>query len=503
MDKVHDASWIQRLLAREKEIARTRQPGRSPDAYKAMQKVDAVYGNMFKKLLDPFPVQARDCLGFHSLAMQTLEAQGRRAEAIRRQCDGSPSQDGSVADQDEDIQMGSPTPAVKLFDVEDVLAGPRQVAWKLSQAAGLNRDQLRAVALIVQPMQEAWERGGRKLPFTGALVRLLLVGGGGCGKTLIFTQVLIPLFEAFYGPDGVMKEASSNKAARLLHGKTVHTANKLQGGASLRTVHLRLGEERSRVLGAIYGRTGAKIIDEFSQLSAKLLHADAFITAMARAPIFQLRPEAYAMPEHTWGDMPIFIMGGDELQLPPVPMEASLLAPLEGTSDEHKAGTAIFAGLKHVYRLSTAMRFDDPVLISILQKMRTPGGARLSDSEWRSLQATEASDASELAGTEDWYEACYTWNVVTMATAMRCTLSARAAKAVLFIVQAEDRVANPWPALGQENVRKSVGEQLLRHPNMNNTGRLPGFAMFHVGMRGRLTQSVEPLGLLSTPPAKS
>ena len=79
-----------------------------------------------------------------------------------------------------------------------------------------------------------------------------------------------------------------------------------------------------------------------------------------------------------------------------------------------------------------------------------------------------------------------------MATAMRCTLSARAAKAVLFIAQAEDRVTNPWPALGQEQVRKSVGEQLLRHPNMNKTGRLPGFAMFHAGMCARLTQSVEP-----------
>ena len=104
----------------------------------------------------------------------------------------------------------------------------------------------------------------------------------------------------------------------------------------------------------------------------------------------------------------------------------------------------------------------------------------------------EASNASELAGTEDWYEACYTWNVATMATAMRSTLSARAAKAVVFIVQAEDRMANPWPALGAEHVRESLGEQLLRHPNMNDTGRLPGFAMFHVGMRARLTQSVEP-----------
>ena len=506
MDKVQDIKWIQRLLVREKEIARARQPGRSPDEYKAMRQVGAVYGDMLTELLAPFPVQARECLGFHSFAAQTLEAQTRRAEAIRRQCDGLPK-DGEEDQHVEDIEVGTSVPSVKLFDVEDVLAGPRQVAWKLIRAAELNQDQMRAVALIVKPMQDAWDetadlatRGAatvqsnepRKLPLVGTLARLLLVGGGGCGKTRIFNKVLAPLLQTFYGPEGVMKEASSNKAARLLQGKTVHTANKLQGNCSLRTVHLRLNEKRGRVLGAIYGKTGAKIIDEFSQLSAKLFHADAFITSIARAPIFNLRPERYAMPEHTWGAMPVFVMGGDELQLPPVPMESSLLAPLEGTSDEQKAGVAIFAGLKHVYRLTTAMRFDDPVLVAILDKMRTPGGAKLTNAEWAGVQATEANDASDLAGTEDWFEACYTWNVVTMATPMRCTLSAREAKAVLFIVQAEDQVANPWPALNEERVRQSVGEQLLRHPNMNMTGRLPGFAMFHIGMRGRLTQSVEP-----------
>ena len=62
-------------------------------------------------------------------------------------------------------------------------------------------------------------------------------------------------------------------------------------------------------------------------------------------------------------------MGGDALQLPPVPSEASAMPPLEGKVDEHKAGTVIFAGLKHVYRLQTAMRFDDDILIHILEKM--------------------------------------------------------------------------------------------------------------------------------------
>ena len=76
------------VSAREKEIARARQPGRSPDECKAMQKVDAIYGDAFKRLLHQFPTQESECLGFHSLAPEILETQRRRAEAIRRQCDG-------------------------------------------------------------------------------------------------------------------------------------------------------------------------------------------------------------------------------------------------------------------------------------------------------------------------------------------------------------------------------------------------------------------------------
>ena len=79
-----------------------------------------------------------------------------------------------------------------------------------------------------------------------------------------------------------------------------------------------------------------------------------------------------------------------------------------------------------------------------------------------------------------------------MASAIRSKLSARTAKAALFIGQAEDEIINPWSDLRHEQVRKSVGEQLLRHPNMNTTGRFPGFEMFHIGMQLRLTQSVEP-----------
>ena len=138
-------------------------------------------------------------------------------------------------------------------------------------------------------------------------------------------------------------------------------------------------------------------------------------------------------------------------------MEASLLAPLDGTVDEHRAGVAIFSGFRHVYRLTTAMRFDDPVLIAIRAKMSASGGAKLTGAEWASLEATEARTAADLEGTEDWFEACYTWSVVTMASAIRSKLSARKAKAVLFIVQAEDEIVNPWSELRVTRCAKASG----------------------------------------------
>ena len=84
-----------------------------------------------------------------------------------------------------------------------------------------------------------------------------------------------------------------------------------------------------------------------------------------------------------------------------------------------------------------------------------------------------------------------------MTSVMRSNLSARKAKRTLFLAQAEDEVVSlslevQGDAPEAEQARKHVGEQLLRHPNMNDTGRLPSFAMFHIGMQVRLTQSVEP-----------
>ena len=72
---------------------------------------------------------------------------------------------------------------------------------------------------------------------------MLVYGGGGCGKTLLVNQVINPLLQHYYGPRGCIRTAFSNKAARLIKGKTGHAICKLRGGATLTTPHLRVKSE--------------------------------------------------------------------------------------------------------------------------------------------------------------------------------------------------------------------------------------------------------------------
>jgi hypothetical protein len=111
------------------------------------------------------------------------------------------------------------------------------------------------------------------IPLSGRLCRMLIYGSGGCGKTRLINMVLSPLFKRYFGPRGLVTTAFSNKAARLVNGKTSHALAKLRGTKSLAMPHLRLrGDKDSRALAAVWVPAGALVKDEFSQQSASLEH---------------------------------------------------------------------------------------------------------------------------------------------------------------------------------------------------------------------------------------
>jgi hypothetical protein len=74
-----------------------------------------------------------------------------------------------------------------------------------------------------------------------------------------------------------------------------------------------------------------------------------------------------------------------------------MLAPLEGTSDEHKAGAKIFRNAELVFQFSTAMRFTDETLIQILEAMRTPGGRKLPHTRLVLERTTQVHNALHAA----------------------------------------------------------------------------------------------------------
>ena len=174
----------------------------------------------------------------------------------------------------------------------------------------------------------------------GRILRMLLIGGGGCGKSRIINLVLTALFIQFWGPRGCVKAAPSNKAARGILGKTLHVVAKL-GGGSLNMLNLRCSHAVQSALAYLWVPCAALIIDEAPQGAAALYHAVALRSCYGRVAAHEVELSDYAEPSQTFGAMPIVVECGDELQLPPVPASAGLFAEQSQAATEHLAGVEI------------------------------------------------------------------------------------------------------------------------------------------------------------------
>jgi hypothetical protein len=132
------------------------------------------------------------------------------------------------------------------------------------------------------------------------------------------------------------------------------------------------------------------------------------------------------------------------------------------------------------------------MLVGILEKMRTEGGVKLLPPEWQAISNTAVteSNSGKLEGCEDFYQSCYTWSVVNMAYAIRSMESAKLQKATLFVTIAEDVVLNVLETETRSR-GKAIGEAIFEHANMNMTGRMPHYGLYHVGMQIRATQTLE------------
>ena len=170
-----------------------------------------------------------------------------------------------------------------------------------------------------------------------------------------------------------------------------------------------------------------------------------------------------------------------------------MLAPLEGTSAEHKVGAKIFRNAELVFQFQTAMRFTDETLIQILETMRTPGGRKLSHAQWQALlntvrSAEQSADVSAVRPDEsNYYHVCYCWSVITMAAFMLARVSAQRAGQTLFYAQAVDQALT----LIQRASKEEFYEEVLKIPSLSSTKRLPAVVLWHHGMRMKFSTTLQ------------
>ena len=114
-------------------------------------------------------------------------------------------------------------------------------------------------------------------------------------------------------------------------------------------------------------------------LSSASQYAGALRTTYAREAKYGLNRDVYYKPQERWGRLPVGVYSGAHLQLPPVPASSSMLAPLDGTTTEHKVGAKNLREADLVFEFLKALRCTDQTLIDIPNVMRKPGCKALSD----------------------------------------------------------------------------------------------------------------------------
>ena len=163
-----------------------------------------------------------------------------------------------------------------------------------------------------------------------------------------------------------------------------------------------------------------------------------------------------------------------------------MLAPLDSTTNGDKVGAKILRDADLVFQLLQPMRFTGQTLIEILKVMREGGGETFTEQQWQALMSTQISAAQpDIPPT--WYHSCYCWSAISMASFMISRQSARAAGQTLFYVQAVDQAK----ALIPETNAACFYKELLRIPSIQKTKRLPPVVLFHLGMRVRLTTTIQ------------
>ena len=402
-------------------------------------------------------------------------------------------------------------PEAHLVIAPDGLLRPRdfvqqcvyELASRTKDPVELGAEQMDFLALVVAKVEALQAYTGRQL--RGEAIGesapeqavMFLHGQGGSGKTEV-VGVCRKLFRHVFGEGGDIAMASSNSAARVIGGDTIHSVCHMHGEMGLTVDKLSRGI--TDVLKDRWRDVSALIIEEISMVSPRLLGAASYRISEARRASHGVDPLLYCLRGHMFGNIPIVIMLGDFMQLAPFEYKGRvslLMPPRDSSSTEHLNGLKIFwDGLTDVCFLRKTFRFRDKtvdppreckVLPALFQYMRDSGGKPMPEWLWTEVCKWKAR------GTDDprckqgrrraGYEMAIAWEAVARLMQYRAVREAADAKKMVMYVQAID-VARKQRLPDREYRRA------LQVVNMTTTGSRMGLCPVFLGMRVRLTAKV-------------
>ena len=495
---LHDVTKAVACCLQQQDIASISTKTRKSQADLDLKHLAETYDTLLSQNFGFKATAASGAVQGYGKAHQDMVALQKKTIALAKKQagDAKAEEDGETAGDHDSIASGAAQPAApELVPLPLAMRGPAAVALKLLKDAKCTEEQMDAVALLALSLQRRFDarpdKSTVRLPVATAANnhRAVWLGGGGVGKTRTLSMVVQPLAETYFGPDGYCATAQSNHAAQNLgsRGRTLHAANGLLMADSLQTARLRCNAQTQRKMDRLAGDLGVDVIDELGCVPSDLLHADALRKTYGRCLRHNLDTTKYMKPSETWGRMPVKILSGDFYQLPPVPATASLLASPSSRSYEHQQGRKLLSDMEYVLDFVNMQRFQDPLLVHILEAMRTPGGQKISEEAWQALKDTAIGSAgadARLKQARGWYECAYEWRIVSYAMHAHARLNAKAAGKILFYVPAIDAPAARIP--------KEAFDEMHALPNIGTSAKFPGILPIFVGMEMILTESFLP-----------
>ena len=351
-------------------------------------------------IVDQLPAVSSDAT-FHQRIVEQYEQFQQRNENTARRVSTPPAAPPSAAGPGKDAEARFAILETPLTKLKSLIAHVERPVLPGEDRTNvtLTREQVLACATFGQMVNVAWEEERAQLPLdTRTCQQMILLGQGGTGKTMLVTDIFIPLVNWAFPPtdegERWLVVAYSHAQADAIstdqiRARTLHSACSMRV-QSLANQRMAPGAKKDALIRTWMNKV-LLVNEEVSMIPAEALNMEMYRAMWGRHEQFGVNIDDYARLRNLFGRMPLVLFLGDFLQLKP-PKQISLADDLvakarQGATVSVEAQTACeaFRGVRIVIELLETRRFKDKLLPHLMSFIREADATPMPEDMWQSL----------------------------------------------------------------------------------------------------------------------